>query len=192
MGGDGHHEEDTLEPASQPVPPHQPHQLEPIFRQHDKRVFRAAYRITGSAQDAEDVLQTVFLRLIRHPQLPDQDGIGNYLYRAAINTALDVVRKRRHLRVVSIEDMNPESLSADVEDAASREKSREIRDLLRQELAGLNSTAAEMFALRYFEDHNNQRIAEILGTSKSVVAVTLHRTRTKLHQRLRNHLGGKP
>jgi len=39
--------------------------LERVFLEHQGRVFRAAFRITGNAQDAEDVLQTVFLRLAR-------------------------------------------------------------------------------------------------------------------------------
>ena len=40
--------------------------IENIFRTHHDRVFRAAYRVTGNTSDAEDVLQTVFLRLLRH------------------------------------------------------------------------------------------------------------------------------
>src|SRR6266478_5535474 len=42
--------------------------LEILFRQHSDRVFRTAHRVTGSAADAEDVLQTVFLRLARGPE----------------------------------------------------------------------------------------------------------------------------
>src|SRR3954451_7209443 len=40
--------------------------IERAFRAHHDRVFRAAYRVTGNISDAEDVLQTVFLRLLRH------------------------------------------------------------------------------------------------------------------------------
>src|SRR6185503_17365691 len=42
--------------------------LEYLFQQHHARVFRTAHRLTGSAADAEDVLQTVFLRLARGPE----------------------------------------------------------------------------------------------------------------------------
>src|SRR5712671_563319 len=45
--------------------------LEILFRQHADRVFRTASRVTGSAADAEDVLQTVFLRLARGPESPN-------------------------------------------------------------------------------------------------------------------------
>ena len=42
-----------------------PSALEDLFREHNGAVYRAAYRITGNAMDAEDVLQTVFMRLLR-------------------------------------------------------------------------------------------------------------------------------
>src|SRR3954454_11418409 len=70
--------------------------LEQLFNAHHDKVFRAAYRVTGNASDAEDVVQTVFLRLIRNQQqFQDIEEAGNYLYRAGVNAALDVVRARR-------------------------------------------------------------------------------------------------
>ena len=68
-------------------------ELETLFQAHHGRVFRTAQRITGSAADAEDVLQTVFLRLVRGQD--DYDWSGNpeaYLSRAAINASLDLLR----------------------------------------------------------------------------------------------------
>ena len=76
----------TNEPASE---------LEDLFQAHHGRVFRTAQRITGSAADAEDVLQTVFLRLVKGRD--DYDWSRNpeaYLSRAAINASLDLLRSR--------------------------------------------------------------------------------------------------
>ena len=57
--------------------------LERVFVAHQARVFRAAYRITGNAQDAEDVLQSVFLRLARQEEgALDVANASSYLYRA--------------------------------------------------------------------------------------------------------------
>ena len=57
--------------------------LEEIFQAHHDRVFRAAYRVTGNASDAEDVLQTVFLRLLKHGHtFTGVDDAGRYLHRA--------------------------------------------------------------------------------------------------------------
>ena len=82
-------------------------ELEALFREHHDRIFRAAYRITGSVVDAEDVLQTVFLRLSRRNV---KEGINlepnpaSYLHRAAVNASLDLMRQRGRSNSVSIED----------------------------------------------------------------------------------------
>jgi RNA polymerase sigma-70 factor (ECF subfamily) len=85
-----------------------PSNIEILFHEHKAMVFRAAYRITGSSAEAEDVLQTVFLRLMQQenttPQNPHTTLTGAYMHRAAINAALDVVRKRRRAPSVSLED----------------------------------------------------------------------------------------
>src|SRR5690242_21859219 len=82
--------------------------LEKTFREHHAMVFRAAYRITGNAGDAEDVLQTVFLRLVRRDA--DAEPVGNmasFLHRAAVNAALDLVRQRQNIRNVPLDDLEP-------------------------------------------------------------------------------------
>src|SRR5436190_8096441 len=70
-------------------------EIEKAFLEHHEMVYRAAFRITGNASDAEDVLQTLFFRLVRREWTPDRDtGWPAYLHRAAINIALDIVRAR--------------------------------------------------------------------------------------------------
>src|SRR5439155_19395653 len=79
-------------------------ELEEVFRAHQGCVLKAAYRITGSMADAEDVSQTVFLRLARGAV--DQGRISNlqsYLHRSAVNAALDLIRSRGHREVVPVE-----------------------------------------------------------------------------------------
>ena len=61
---------------------------------------------------------------------------------------------------------------------------RELRALLRHAIAKLGERAAIIFALRYFEGYENNRIAELLGTSPMVVAVTLHRVRARLRREI--------
>lgn len=68
--------------------------LERCYQQYADRVYRAAYRVTGSSTDAEDVLQTVFLRLARRaPGDSLGEDAGGYLHRAAVHAALDVLRR---------------------------------------------------------------------------------------------------
>jgi RNA polymerase sigma-70 factor (ECF subfamily) len=158
--------------------------LERVFVAHQARVFRAAYRITGNAQDAEDVLQSVFLRLARQAEgTLDVANASSYLYRAAINTAFDLLRSRRIRPNVPLDEAADAPGTLPGPDAA--QEAAEIRHWLRRALATLPPRAAEIFALRYLEGQANRDIARLLGVSRISVAVSLHRTR----QRLQSELG---
>jgi RNA polymerase sigma-70 factor, ECF subfamily len=162
-------------------------ELERLFMAHHVRVLKAAYRITGNLQDAEDVVQTVFLRVAQGGAGPMQNP-GSYLYRAGINAALDLVRKRQVVNATSLDDaVSPEDAPPDGDLAM-----REMRACLRQAMARLGPRAAEMFVLRYLEGLDNREIARLLNTSPAVVAVILYRTRARLRNDLRDQLRGKP
>lgn len=160
-------------------------ELERLFREHHAQVFRAAYRITGSVTDAEDVLQTIFLRLAANAETPDLANPGGYLHRAAVNAALDLVRRRGRVRLVSFDSMeSAQELKNPDSGPEQAHADRELRALLRHAVAKLGERAATIFALRYFEGYDNNQIAELLGTSPTVVAVTLHRVRTRLRREI--------
>ena len=168
--------------------------LERIFREHHALVFRAAYRVTGNADDAEDVLQTVFLRMLK--RAPGAEPVGNmasFLHRAAVNaaaTALDLVRTRQNVRSVPLDELEP-VLSEPAHRSPDRiQHSSEIREWLRGALARLNPRIAEMFMLRFFDGKDNPEIARLLKTTPGTVAVTLSRTRDRLQQEFRAYLGG--
>lgn len=168
-----------------PTPPPPADALEDLFRHHHDQVFRAAYRVTGNALDAEDVLQTVFLRLVRRKGGLDLGpNPGSYLHRAAINAALDLLRARGKSNRVTIDDAAPELVEHHRLSPEAQHTSREMKRAVRSALTKLNPNAAEIFVLRYFEGYDNHEIAALLGTSKLVVGVILHRTRAKLRKEL--------
>lgn len=156
--------------------------LERVFVDHKDLVFKTAYRITGNASDAEDVLQSVFLKLLRQPQLPEIRSLRAYLQRAAINAALDLLRLRRDKQVLSLhEDQDEQGEHGGFQPVSKdMQASDEVRDWLRHALTRLNPKWAEMFVLRFIEDYSNGEIAGLLKTSSAVVAVVLHRTRAQL------------
>lgn len=169
----------------QPVPDPPPGMLESLFREHYDQIFRTAYRVTGSASDAEDVLQTVFLRLARREGGVDlQPHPGAYLHRAAINASLDLVRGRANAKPVSLDDVEDELRTNPKLSPAAQHEDRELRKLVQQAVARLGATASEMFVLRYFEGYGNREIAEMLNTSQMVVGVVLHRARTRLRKEI--------
>jgi RNA polymerase sigma-70 factor (ECF subfamily) len=166
--------------------------LEGLFEQHHDHVFRTAHRVTGSATDAEDVLQTVFLRVARGQEsVAAAANPQAYFARAAINAGLDLLRSRKRSKAVAIDDVeNRASVAAFVSkyDPAKRQEDRELRDLLSEALSKLSPTAAQMFALRYFEGFGNGEIANLMRTSPLVVGVTLHRARARLRKEIGRYL----
>jgi RNA polymerase sigma-70 factor (ECF subfamily) len=164
-----------------------PEDFEKIFHEHHAMVYRVAYRMTGSSADAEDVLQTLFLRLLRRDMLPDiERNPKAYLHRAAINIALDIVKqKSRHV--------SPEDFEMQLEDGGAQpdrqHESSQIQDWLREALVELNPKAAEIFVLRHVEGYDNTEIAKMLGTSRGTVAVLLFRARARLKKSIRIRLG---
>jgi len=164
--------------------------LSQLFGAHHRRILLAAYRITGSMADAEDVAQSVFLRVAAAGDA-EVRNTGSYLCRAAINGALDLLRRRKTAAA------EPLDAAADIRAAGpgnSPEQelaSREMGQWLRQAIAGLAPRAAEMFTLRYVEELGNREIAALMGTSQAVVAVTLHQARVRLKKQLREMERGR-
>ena len=161
-----------------------------LFRDHYNGMFRVAYRVTGSHSDAEDVLQNVFVRLTRGWSNREiSPNPRAFLYRAAINASLDVVRTRKRANAVPLElidfDNGPRVSTPNPEENLA---DTELRDLIREAVAKLEGRAATAFVLRYYEGYDNKHIAEILGTSQVVVAVTLHRARMRLRKEIGNYL----
>ncbi len=165
--------------------------LELIFQQHQRRIFGAAYRITGSAQDAEDVLQTVFLRLLRRwQQLDLSPSPASYLQRAAVNAALDLMRARARSRAVPLDDLEQPPRDSEQRGPDQQHEDRELRSCLRRAVLDLSPKGAEIFSLRYFEGVSNREIARMLGVSQTAVAVSLHRGRNRVKKTIRAFVGG--
>lgn len=164
--------------------------LESLFREYHQQIFRTAYRITGSVTDAEDVLQTIFLRLASNKEQRDlSPSPAGYLRRAAVNAALDLMRHRARVNLISFDSIEAtHELKVSGLSPEQEQDDRELRVLVRQAMAKLGERAATIFALRYFESYDNNQIAELLGTSQMVVAVTLHRARTRLRREINQYL----
>ena len=172
-------------------PPGAPGGLEALFREHSGAVYRAAYRITGDPMDAEDVLQTVFTRILRREgELELAGGVSSYLHRAAVNAALDLLRRRKRRPSVPLEDAEPELVDEAAVHPEQQRESRELRGRLRAALAQLSPKSAEIFALRYFEGVGNLEIARQMGASQTSIAVILHRARHRLQKELAPRQGG--
>ena len=155
-------------------------ELDRIFAEQYQMVYRTAYGVTGRAEDAEDVVQTLFLRLVRRGFPSDlMKNPRAYLYRAAVNLSLNTIRQRQ--RNVLTEE--PERF-----ETAAPDDAKLLEDLhthLYAAIAELDSDAAHILVLRYVHEYSDADIAKLLGTSRGVVAVRLYRLRARLKKLIR-------
>jgi RNA polymerase sigma-70 factor (ECF subfamily) len=161
-----------------------PEEFERLYREHAPFVFRTALRITRNAEEAEDVVQTIFLRLLRRESCPDRPRA--FLYRAAVNAALDTIQLRRNRSEAA--DINQIEASLHSSDSIFKEK---LYRQLHKAIAELNPTSAEILILRYMHNYSDAEIAKMLGKSRGVVAVTLYRARARLKKLIRQFQGGE-
>jgi RNA polymerase sigma-70 factor (ECF subfamily) len=154
-------------------------EFERIFREHWQFVYRTAYSITGNHSDAEDVVQTLFLKLL-HREMPEslKQEPKAYLYRAAVNGALNIVRskKRQNLATDRIEH-----LETAVAQSEGEEQEAILQNLL-DSIAQLKPRAVEILLLRYAHDFSDAQIAKMLGKSRGTIAVSLYRARARLRK----------
>ncbi|HET7617970.1 MAG TPA: RNA polymerase sigma factor [Vicinamibacterales bacterium] len=143
-----------------------------LYERHYEHVFRAALRVTGSASDAEDVLQTVFLRVLsQREQEEAHRRPAAYFRRAAVNAAVDLLRRRVVRAETDYDDQAPH---------AAVEPALLLKEQLRRALAALDPDEAALFLLRYVEGLSNQELADEFQIEKNNVAVRLHRIRMRL------------
>jgi len=162
-----------------------PEEFERLYREHASFVYRTALRITRNTEEAEDVLQTIFLRLLRRESSPDlQKRPRAYFYRAAVNTALDTIESRRHRSETA--DVREIAATLHSSDSSAKEK---LHQQLHQAIAELNPTSAEILILRYMHNYSDAAIAAMLGKSRGAVAVTLYRARARLKKLIRQSPG---
>ena len=149
-------------------------EFDELFREHYRLIYRTVLAITGSSEDAEDVLQTIFLRLLRREFPPDlKKNPRGYLYRAAVNASLTALRSRR--RRLQLHDVDViQSLYA------SHDSNDDTHARLIDALSHLNASAVELLMLRYFHTYSDAEIAKMLGTTRGSVAVRLFRARAQL------------
>jgi RNA polymerase sigma-70 factor (ECF subfamily) len=160
--------------------------FEAIFRQLSPMVYRTARALTGRPEEAEDIVQAIFLKLIER-ELPVvfRNDPRAYLYRAAVNMSLDVLRSRRRFTFThDVDGLESPSTSTPAFDGDHHRR-------LRAALAQLSPEAVQIVVLRYVHGYSDTDIARLLGTSRGAVGLRFFRVRARLKKLVRGRIGEK-
>ncbi len=156
-------------------------ELEKLYRDNYQLVYRAAYNVTGNREDAQDVLQTIFVRLIRGQ--PPKDFLKNpkgYLYRAAVNEAISTLRSRERLNLTE-DDVDAMGIQAPADSSFDDD----MRRRLKIAISKLEPDVAALLIIRYVQGCSCDEIARMFGRTRAAVAMSLLRARRLLKKRMR-------
>jgi RNA polymerase sigma-70 factor (ECF subfamily) len=152
-----------------------------LVDRYQKRLFNVALRMLGSAEDAEDVTQTVFFNAFLKLRTYDpRYRFFSWIYRMTVNESLNVLKRRK--RTVTLEAGPPVAAPGAAADHAA-----EVQDLVGKALMRLNPDDRALVVLRYFASFSYEEIAEVLEIPVRTVKSRLFTAR----DRLRPALGGR-
>ena len=166
-----------------------------LVERYTEKVQRLAMRITRSEQDAEDVVQEVFITLYtKLKSFQGKSAFSSWLYRVTSNAAFMKLRGRRKHAASSYEEMvetgapmqsvRERSDTSDVDYLSVR---HELRSLISQAIEALPSEYRSIFVLRDVDGLSNQEVGEVLGITVPAVKSRLHRARLILRKKLNRY-----
>jgi len=175
--------------------------LEALMATYSTRIYRLAVGITRNPTDAEEVVQDVFMTIVRKGQsFEGRAALGSWIYRVTANAALNKRRGKRQEVETALEECLP-TYTADGHRAGDRSfvladwsqdpdatlQSIETRRQLSRAIDSLPEGYRAVLVLRDVEELSNEEVAEVLGESVASVKSRLHRARMALRERLTRH-----
>jgi RNA polymerase sigma-70 factor (ECF subfamily) len=155
---------------------------------HSRAVYRLAHRMTGNAQDAEDVVQDTFLKAYRQlGRFESRANFSTWLHRIAVNCSIDLIRSRRH-QEAGHDAADLEALDGAHGDNAQRVDpsperlmlSNEVQERVGIAMATLTQMERAAFVLRHFEGQSIEEISRALGLKANAAKHSIFRAVRKM------------
>lgn len=160
-----------------------------LVQRHLQQVYRIAYRVVGNQQEAEDVTQEVFLKVFGGlKKFEEQATFSTWLYRVALNTALDTADKNKRRPQKAQPTIKSNESSEQETDVLNLQPSQllgpedsaigsELRRCINQVLKKLEDEQRNLLVMRDFDDRSYDEIAQRLNVGLSAIKMRIHRAR---------------
>jgi RNA polymerase sigma-70 factor, ECF subfamily len=150
------------------------------------RVYRIAYRIVGTSHDAEEIWQTLMLRLLRNDvALPSACDFPAWIRRCTVNEAISFLRRQGRRIGRSGQNKDVDEISSSVPEPIDAVADAELCDRLADELSRLSPQQRALLALRYDECLTVREIAAVLERPHSTIHAQLEQSLENLRRRFR-------
>ncbi|MEW6510065.1 MAG: sigma-70 family RNA polymerase sigma factor [Bacteroidota bacterium] len=159
-----------------------------LMRRYQKRVYWVARRIVGNHDDADDVVQETFVKAyLALGDFRGEAGFFTWVYRIAVNLALNAVRKRQVMNYLRESELLSNLLPSP-EDPSAGVEAEELDSAVRRAIDILPEKQKAVFVLRYYEELSYEEIAVILKTSVGGLKANYFHALRKVQDYLRNEI----
>lgn len=156
--------------------------LHVLYDLHRVKVYNLSWRMLGKTQDAEDVVQEIFIKVFdRIKHYRGDSAFSTWLYRMTANHCLDILRRRKILSFIGI-DRAPEGFDKSVKDRPGSRMG--LSPVIEKILNRLPEKQKRCLVMREMEDFSYEDIAKVLGMSLGSVKSNIHRAKVFLRERL--------
>ena len=158
-----------------------------IVERHSAAVFRVAYRLTRSEQDADDVVQETFLKAyVELPRFEGRASVATWLHRIAVNCAIDLLRRRSSAPSAAASDGEPAAarLASPAPGPEREAAGRELRAQVDAALDDLTPLERAAFTLRHLEERSVEEICAALGQTPAATRHSIFRAVAKVRRAL--------
>jgi len=159
--------------------------FEELVREHQTRIYNICLRTMGNPEDALDMAQETLLKAWRAlPTFQGTSSLSTWLYRVAVNTCLDELRRRKKAQQVSVEALAESGWEPEDPDSAEKLDAALRKGLLQEALASLPDEYRAALVLRDVQGFSYEEIAEILDCPIGTVRSRLNRARRQMAKKL--------
>lgn len=160
--------------------------FEAVVRQYGEQLYWQIRRIVLLHDDADDVLQNVFIKAWSNlASFRSDSKLSTWLYRIAVNESIDFMRRQKNREAVSADDDASGVVNTLLADRYF--DGDEAEALLQQAIARLPDVQRTVFNLRYYDDMKYSEMSKILGTSEGALKASYHIAVKKISEYLRLH-----
>jgi RNA polymerase sigma-70 factor (ECF subfamily) len=168
--------------------------FEELLERYGSKVLNLAMRITRNQEDAEEILQDVFITVFtKIGSFEHKAQFSSWLYRVTMNSSFMKIRARNRRRTVSMEDVEPNIRQnwvgnrTELFDIDSMSSRHELREAIQKAVELLPEDYRAIFVLRDIDGLSNEAVSQVLQLSVPAVKSRLHRSRLLMREQLKSH-----
>lgn len=156
-----------------------------LVKRYQTKLFSYLYRLIGNKEEAEDLLQNVFVKVYNNIRSYDtKRKFSSWIYRIAHNEAVNFLKKRSRRKLISIEDIQASKDKLEIADTRKNPIdswiSKELRKEMQEALERLPEKYKQVLMLRYYYDKSYEEMSKALGKPVNTVGTLLNRAKKKL------------